>query len=98
MPIFINSCCGERKLTYHESGFDLIFFHDVTYRTQFDLTLWKYCTSKLTITSHNYLTNMSFPTIFEILKDLFFHLISCLKVKVEITCNLHSEKNKIKVT
>ena len=29
---------------------------------KFDLTSWKYCTSKLTITSHNYLTNMFFHT------------------------------------
>ena len=29
---------------------------------KFDLTSWKYCASKLTITSQNYLTNMSFPT------------------------------------
>ena len=29
---------------------------------KFDLNSWQYCTSKLTITSHNYLTNMSVPT------------------------------------
>ena len=29
---------------------------------KFNLTSWKYCTSTLTIASHNYLTNMSFPT------------------------------------
>ena len=28
---------------------------------KFDLTSWKYCTSKLTIASHNDLTNMSLP-------------------------------------
>ena len=28
---------------------------------EFGLTLWKYCTSKLTIAGHNYLPNM-FPT------------------------------------
>ena len=29
---------------------------------KFDLTSWEDCTSNLTIASHNYLTNMSFPT------------------------------------
>ena len=29
---------------------------------KFDLTSWKCCTSKLTIGSHNYVRNMSFPT------------------------------------
>ena len=29
---------------------------------KFGLTPWKYCASKLTIASHNYLPNMSFST------------------------------------
>ena len=31
-----------------------------------DLISWKYCTSKLTKASHNYLANMSFPTEYTI--------------------------------
>ena len=30
---------------------------------KFDLTSWKYCASKLTITSQNYPTNMSFAIL-----------------------------------
>ena len=35
--MFINSCCGERKLTYHEPDFDPIFLNYGTYRTQIRL-------------------------------------------------------------
>ena len=35
--MFINSCCGEGKLTYHESDFDPIFLNYGTYRTQIRL-------------------------------------------------------------
>ena len=80
------SLCGERKLTY-ESDFELIFLNYGTYRTQ----IW------LNFMEILYLIYVIFE-ILKIRKDFFFHLISCLKVKVEITCNLHYEKNEIKVT
>ena len=58
-----------KKLTYHESDFDFIIMG--LRELKFDLTSWKYYTSKLIIASHNYLTNMSFPN--EYIINHFWH-------------------------
>ena len=58
--MFINSCCGERKLTYHEPDFDPIFLNYGTYRTQIRLNFMEVLYFKIDHTN-NYLKNVSFP-------------------------------------
>ena len=50
-----------KVITYHELGLTLFMGLCLT-ELKFGLTLWKYFASKLTVTSQNYLSNVSFPT------------------------------------